>query len=402
MSETYLSIFSGIGGFECPGVPPLLYCEADPACQHILRLSHPHVPIVADVRSLHTPPLADMVVGGWPCQDISSAGVLGGIHADRSGLFFEMLRAAKAAQAHTVVGENVPNLLTINEGKDFWHVLRALEESGYPHIGWRVLNARQFGLPQQRRRLFIVASTHPERAHAIHAAVPRNVTRRSADAFGFYWTGGKRSICFSRGFVPALKIGATDNKGRSPVAVLVDDQLRKLGPDECLRLQGFEDLNRGVPQLPASTLLRMAGNAVPKPMGHFVIKAIADGLPSDGVRNGFGAISDAGLYEDRLVWSISHAQPLLAENLRDFLNDSGEPLSSQAAAGLLVRSIRAEQPMPLELFERLSQLAATRNGKLWPSRGNSFEALDNLTDVVSSYRSNLRPIAEYQPVDEDE
>lgn len=397
MTEAYLSIFSGIGGLEHPSVSPLLFCEADPACQEVLRLAHPSVPIVDDIRKLQAPPSAEIVVGGWPCQDISSAGTLGGIQGERSGLFFEMLRAAKAARAHTLAGENVPNLLTINDGDDFQIVLRTLSEAGYPHIGWRVLNAREFGLPQQRRRLFIVASSYRERAEAIHAALPRVENRNSSrEAFGFYWTGGKRSICFSRGYAPALKIGATDNKGRAPVAVLLDAKIRKLSSRECLRLQGFDDLNDRHPDLADSTLLRMAGNAVPRPMGHFVLEAISRIGPFDGTKEGFGVVTESGLYEDGWIWAIRHDQSPLAENLYEYLDATvDESLSSQAAAGLLVRSIRADQPMPLQLFDLLRDLAAKRDGALWPSRANSFEALDTLAVEMAHFRASLKPISEY-------
>ena len=404
MTEAYLSLFSGIGGLEHPRVSPLLFCEQDSACQQVLRLTHPAVPIYDDVRLLQAPPLADIVVGGWPCQDISSAGTLGGINGQRSGLFFEMLRAATIANAHTLVGENVPNLLTMNDGKDFHTVISTLADAGYRFVGWRVLNARHFGLPQQRRRLFIVASRHRERAESLHAPLPRFENKPAErDTYGFYWTGGKRSICFSRGFIPALKIGATDNKGRAPVAILVENQIRKLSAHECLRLQGFDDLNHFHPNLAESTLLRMAGNAVPRPMGHFVLEAITDISGSDGVREGFGLITEAGLYDDGMFWAIKHADAPLAENLSDFLDCSGaESLSSQAAAGLLVRSIRAQQPMPLQLFDLLFELASKRDGRLWPSRGNSFEALDALRQDIFAYRESLQPIAKYQSSIEDD
>jgi DNA (cytosine-5)-methyltransferase 1 len=404
MTETYLSIFSGIGGLEHPHVSPLLFCEKDAACQQVLRLAHPEVPIVDDIRVLENPPAADMVVGGWPCQDISSAGTLGGIRAERSGLFFDMLRTAKAAGANTLIGENVPNLLTINEGGDFDVVLNTLSLAGYPYIGWRVLNARQFGLPQQRRRLFVVASSYRERAEAIHASIPSvGKPKSSREACAFYWTGGKRSICFCRGYAPALKIGAADNNGRAPVAVMLGKQLRKLSSRECLRLQGFDDLNDRHPDLSRSTLLRMAGNAVPRPMGRFVVDAVSKFAVSDGLREGFGVVTESGLYENGLLWSIRHGEAPLAENLYDYLDSTVEdPLSSQAAAGLIVRSVRAAQPMPLQLFELLSTLSANRGGTLRPSRANSFEILDGLTNEVAQYRSGLKPIEEYDYIIDEE
>lgn len=404
MTGTYVSLFSGIGGLEHPRVAPLLFCERDSACQSILRIAHPGVPIVDDIRALHAPPSVDFVVGGWPCQDISSAGVLGGIHGERSGLFFDMLRTAKAANAHTLIGENVPNLLTMNGGEDFHVVIETLADAGYVHIAWRVLNARQFGLPQQRRRLFIVASLYREHAAALHAAIPAFEKRKSSrEAFAFYWTGGKRSICFCRGYSPAIKIGATDNNGRAPVAVMLGDQIRKLSPRECLRLQGFERLDNRHIGLSASTLLRMAGNAVPRPMGQFVVEAVTSSASSDGTQTGFGAVTESGIYEDGFIWSTTHPSSILAENLYDFLDENfDDSLSSQAAAGLIVRSVRSEQPMPSQLFEALWNLASKRGGAIWPSRSNSFEALDGLTDQIAHYRSGLKPIEQYDSVFEEE
>ena len=68
---------------------------------------------------------------------------------------------------------------------------------------------------------------------------------------------------------------------------MIGSQLRKLNSRECLRLQGFDDLKSRLPDLSDSTLLRMAGNAVPRPMGQFVVEAVAESSPSDGVRTAF-------------------------------------------------------------------------------------------------------------------
>ena len=167
----YVSVFSGIGGLEHPTIAPLLFCEQDSACNTVLRRRYEGIEVFGNIRDMNDPPAADIVAGGWPCQDLSSAGTLGGINARRSGLFFEMLRVAKASGASTLIGENVPNLLTINQGLDFQIVLDTLASEGFPFVAWRVLNARTFGLPQARRRLFIVASTERDRAASLHAKV---------------------------------------------------------------------------------------------------------------------------------------------------------------------------------------------------------------------------------------
>jgi DNA (cytosine-5)-methyltransferase 1 len=309
---------------------------------------------------------------------------------------------AKASGAHTIVGENVPNLLTINQGRDFQVVLDALLAEGYRYIAWRVLNARAFGLPQERRRLFVVASTERERVAALHSAIPEVPASRSARAAsGFYWTGGKRSICFASGFVPALKIGATDNKGRAPVAVLLGDRVRKLSPLEFLALQGF----RASPLdgLTPSTILRMAGNAVPAPMGHFVLQSVANVSPMAGVRTAFGFFGPSGTYDGGLSWVVDHPSAPLATNLIDFIDpDSDESLSAQAAAGLIVRSVRSGHSMPRELFAVLWRLTEDRSGKLKASRGNSFEALDSMASELEAYRTRLPAITEYHDDAEDD
>lgn len=264
----YLSLFSGIGGLEHPDIPPVLFCEQDAECHAIIRSRalNRNVPIHRDVRDLRVPPPASFVVGGWPCQDISSAGKQIGLSGQRSGLFFDMLRVAETSGAHTIIGENVPNLLTLAGGKDFQAVKLAVRNFGFNCIAWRVLNAREFGLPQDRSRLFIVASKHAPHALALHSEIPASlVLKNTLNVHGFYWTGGKRSICYSTGYVPALKVGSTDNKGRGTVAVFNGHTVRKLTVSENLALQGFSDIPGT--EVASSTLLRMAGNAVAKPVG---------------------------------------------------------------------------------------------------------------------------------------
>lgn len=109
----YISLFSGIGGLESSSQTPLAVCEIDPWCQKVLSRKFPEAELSKDVRSF-IPPAVDVVVGGWPCQDISAAGLRKGLAGERSGLFFRMLDVAIEAGAHTIVAENVPNLLRLS------------------------------------------------------------------------------------------------------------------------------------------------------------------------------------------------------------------------------------------------------------------------------------------------
>lgn len=192
-----------------------------------------------------------------------------------------------------------------------------------------------------------------------------------------------------------MKIGATDEKGRAPVAVFEGRRVRKLTPSEFMRLQGFESSQDA--SLSRSSILRMAGNAVPVPMGRFVMGAVGDYSTMDGIRISFGTIGVSGILDKGIAWVIEHQPAFLAHNLSDFLDEhNGESLSAQAAAGLIVRSVRSGQPMPRELFDILYRLASDRSGKLHPSRGNSFEAMDLLGNEISAYRKNLLSVEEYR------
>ena len=109
------------------------------------------------------------------------------------------------------------------------------------------------------------------------------------------------------------------------------------------------------------------------------------------------------MYDQGFVWSIEHKDPVLTDNLNEFLNEAVEgSLSSQAAAGMLVRSVRAKQPIPLQLFDLLWKLAASRKGILRPSRSNSFDLLEGLSDEIAEYRSSVKSINDYDAIEEDD
>jgi DNA (cytosine-5)-methyltransferase 1 len=168
---TFVSLFSGVGGFdlglERAGWRCVAQVEWDPQCQAVLARHWPDVPRwadVADVSGYELPP-ADVVAFGSPCQDLSVAGKRAGFtDGGRSNLFFQAIRIIKemrnatgSVQPRFVIWENVVGALSSNQGGDFAAVLDALAETGAVDIGWRVLDARWFGVPQRRRRVFVVA-----------------------------------------------------------------------------------------------------------------------------------------------------------------------------------------------------------------------------------------------------
>lgn len=158
-----ISLFAGIGGFDLgfarAGLECVAQVEFNAAASSVLARHYPHVERFEDVRDVgrHNLPAADLVCGGFPCQDVSVAGKRAGLAGERSGLWFEFLRILTELRPRWAVIENVPGLLSSNGGRDFAAIVHGLVECGY-RVAWRVLDAQYFGVPQRRRRVFIVGS----------------------------------------------------------------------------------------------------------------------------------------------------------------------------------------------------------------------------------------------------
>lgn len=182
MTVTFVSLFSGVGGFdlglEAAGWECVAQVEWDTQCQAVLARHWPNVPRWGDVSTVNGAelPPADVIAFGSPCQDLSVAGKRAGLDGERSGLFYEAIRIIKEMQHATqhqfprfVIWENVAGAVNSTSGWDFAAVIDSLAERGAMDISWRILDARFFGVPQRRRRVFVVADFAGECAGAIHA-----------------------------------------------------------------------------------------------------------------------------------------------------------------------------------------------------------------------------------------
>ena len=181
MTLTFGSLFAGVGGadlgMEQAGFECVFQVEWDKHCQSILRRHWPDVPKWGDVCEVsgHDLPEADVIFFGSPCQDLSVAGKRAGLDGGRSSMFFEATRIIKEMRdasasrptgsvPRAVIWENVPGALSSNNGEDFHAVLEALGDIGAVDIQWSVLDAQHFGVPQRRRRIFLVAIFDPATA----------------------------------------------------------------------------------------------------------------------------------------------------------------------------------------------------------------------------------------------
>jgi DNA (cytosine-5)-methyltransferase 1 len=160
---TVASLFSGIGGidlgFEKAGFKTTFQCEINKYCLSILEKHWPTVPKWRNIKELTyaTIPNSDVWAGGFPCQDVSlaRASQRAGLKGKRSGLFYDFARLVGEGRPRIVLLENVHGLLHSHKGRDFETVIRTLAELGYS-VGWRVLNSKNFGVPQSRQRVYIV------------------------------------------------------------------------------------------------------------------------------------------------------------------------------------------------------------------------------------------------------
>lgn len=168
----YLSLFSGIGAFEKAlqrlQIPYELvgYCEIDKYASKAYSLLHnvPEAMNFGDITQLdetQLPSDIDLITYGFPCQDISLAGQQKGLLNDdgtktRSGLFFDALRIIEGTQPQIAIAENVKNLTSQKFSEQFSIVLQSLEDAGYNNY-WKVLNAKDYEVPQNRERVLIIS-----------------------------------------------------------------------------------------------------------------------------------------------------------------------------------------------------------------------------------------------------
>lgn len=289
----FIDFFAGIGGFhsglEKAGMECIGWCEFDKFAQKSYRAMYDteRLWFADDVRKVRgwDLPKANLWTFGFPCQDVSISGKQKGIkRGTRSGLFYEIMRLideAEENQPEWLICENVKNLLSIDGGRGFFEVLTEMGGRGYT-IEWKVYNSKDYGVPQNRERVYIVghygdSSRQPllpiRRANT--AALRVIVGGRQGERV---YDGNKISCTLiGQGGGLGAKTGLytfvdINNKGQPnrPAAcsgVLESDEpirIRRLTPRECFRLQGFTDeqFDRAAAVNSETQLYKQAGNAV--------------------------------------------------------------------------------------------------------------------------------------------
>ena len=276
-----VSLFSGVGAFEFAlrevGVETVLSCEVDGHCCRVLKHHYPETEVrCCDVRELSGEHVrdrhgkVDILTAGFPCQSFSIAGKRQGFRdVVRGTLFFEVIRMAdELGKPAYIFLENVKGLLSHEEGRTFGVILETLDELGYD-AEWQCVNSRDFGVPQNRERVFVVGHLRGERTKQIFPIKGTGECPQDEEAQG---KGFEISVIgnmqdnaarytdecptltnamgMGGGHVPMVsKIMLRDGRdnrsclraARTPEIGVAGRSIRRLTPVECQRLQGFPD-----------------------------------------------------------------------------------------------------------------------------------------------------------------
>ena len=295
-----VGLFAGIGGLELgleqAGHRTLMLCEIMPEARAVLNaaerretspafLSAKHVEDVTRDLERNLPSRFDVLAAGFPCQDLSQAGRTEGIEGRRSGLIgtvLEILGRRRPSNRPTwIILENVSFMRHLSGGRAMDVVLGGLSRLGYAWA-YRELDTLAFGLPQRRRRLFIVACLEgrgdPRRVLLDGEEEPAIAIRgagwKEGRACGFYWTEGNRGIGWADDAIPTLKGGSGIGIPSPPAIITPDGAIVLPTIRDAERLQGFP---RGWTEAASEVAPRggrvrwhLVGNAVSVPVARWI------------------------------------------------------------------------------------------------------------------------------------
>ena len=312
-----VSLFSGVGGmdlgFQNAGILTMLQVEIDRRCRQVLERHWPEVPKLEDVRDFreeHATALRrratevegrrdrahhqhvrdggeqergiDLVYGGFPCQDVSVAGARRGLAGSQSGLWFEFERVLSLVRPRWAVIENTVGLLSSNQGRDFGLILAGLGDIGYS-VSWVVLDSQFFGVPQRRRRVYLVAGPGARATEQVLAlcqgcdryAGAGSPTEEVPAGLAVGYLDGDDGTLRN---VPGLARSLTTKTRNEPEAeTFVSGTglwLRRLTMIERERCMGWPDNwtatdRYGLP-IPETTRIKMTGNGVASPVAQWI------------------------------------------------------------------------------------------------------------------------------------
>jgi DNA (cytosine-5)-methyltransferase 1 len=381
-STSVVGLFAGIGGVELglsrSGFHAELLCEWWEPARQVLSHRFPDTPLARDINDLKKLPPSYIVAGGFPCTDLSQAGLTAGIDGGQSGLVHKALELVEHHPAKWLILENVRNMLPLHGGKAMRAITQELDAMGF-RWAYRVVDSRFTGVPQRRQRVIIVASRKYDPREVLFSddAGERAETSLRDDAFGFYWTEGLRGLGWCRDGIPTLKGGSTVGIPSPPAIWLRNngEGMRFVTPgiEVAERLQGFRKgwTNAGaIGARGIGARWKMVGNAVTVGVSDWIGQRLLspgawDPSLSSPLPNGSGWPT-AAWGENGRVWKVDVSLwPIRKpyKHLTNLLGDDYSQLSLRGASGFLSRldrgNLRAPEQFKIDLKEHNEYMSST-------------------------------------------
>lgn len=349
-------LFAGIGGLEAglaaAGHQSSMLCEIWEPARAVLSARMPGCDLERDIAELKALPSdTELVVGGFPCQDLSQAGLTAGIGGARSGLVGHVFRLLDQRPVPWIVLENVSFMLHLDKGQGLRVLVEAFESRGY-RWAYRVVNSLAF-VPQRRERvLFVATNSDVDPASVLFVddvAPDERVTALDTHAHGFYWTEGIRGLGWAPDAIPTLKNGSTVGIASPPAILLPSGNV--ITPDirDAERLQGFPvGWTEAASAIRPSLRWSLVGNAVTVPVAEWLGGRLSRPGTYDRSRDrelpSFTRWPKAARFDGDQRWAVDvGAFPVWRprQPLAGFLKFDGKPLSVRATKGFLSRTERS-------------------------------------------------------------
>lgn len=293
----YIDLFAGVGGFRLGiekalgKIPQCVYSnEWDKYANSVYRRHYGQCDS-RDIRTVDAKeiPQFGLLVGGFPCQSFSVAGRRGGFADTRGTLFFEIARIVKERQPRLLLLENVKGLLSHDKGETFGIILASLDELGYD-VQWQVLNSKDFGVPQNRERVFIIGHLRGTPRPEVFPLLQNN---QEVAPVGRNESQGEKVYIATRNL---SRNGSLISKisGAAQVSEVphITDRVtvRKITPVEAERLQGFPDgwteFAEDGEIISDSQRYKMMGNAVTINVVEAIVRQMYNKNMTDGITLG--------------------------------------------------------------------------------------------------------------------
>jgi DNA (cytosine-5)-methyltransferase 1 len=366
-----VGLFAGIGGLElgfaAAGLETSVLAEIDPAAAAVLKVRFPEAEIFGDVADLTSlPGETSIVTAGFPCQNLSMAGDKTGIDGEKSEVVSVLFDLIERSKVPTIVIENVYFMLQLDRGRAMDSLATRLEALGYAWA-YRVLDTMGFGLPQRRRRVYLVASRILDPRSVLFAdeTSNRQVRKPTLDhSLGFYWTEGRSGVGITIDGIPPLKGGSGVGIPSAPAVLFRDGAVLMPSLSACERLQGFRSGWTSVSEtrFGRQPEWRLLGNAVSVPVAAWVASRLAkpgeplqlDTRPLEsGARWPDAAFNIAG---ERIAINASD-KPLFLQtrSIEEFRDTSWFKLSDRALDGFLRRAIEGSLRFPAGFIDAIRQ-----------------------------------------------